>query len=106
MSDKRPEFEVEDTIGTSTSFVGAVGTGSTAVPSSPGDVIESFYCYCPDQTPVTKKLYYSINGGTTWHELGIGDAIVWSLKGEPTQIYIKGSVATVNYEIIMNRKQI
>jgi len=60
---------------------------------------------CKNQTPATVKLFYSIDAGTTFLELLPGEAIMWPLKGAITQIQVKGSVAGVAYEVLLNLDQ-
>jgi hypothetical protein len=89
--------------GLSAQFVGTVGTASTAVPSSAGDPIATVFIRCPSQTPVTRRLLYSFDN-VTFQVLSPGEFIAWSLKGNKTQVYIKGNVATVDYEVLVNRE--
>jgi len=100
-----PQFEVEDVLGTTAQFSGSVGTASTAVPAVAGAPITEVLVRCAsDNTPVTKRLLVSFDSGTTWLTLSPGEYIGWGFKNLPTQIYIKGSVASVAYEIVMNRE--
>jgi hypothetical protein len=89
--------------GSTTQFVGTVGTSSSAVPASPGDYISSVIIRCPNQTPVTKTLSWSIDN-STFHVLAVGEFIGLSIKGNKQQVYLKGNVAGVNYEVTMNRE--
>lgn len=104
MADKLPQFEGQDVLGTTAHFNSTVGTTAVAVPSSPGNAISEVLVSCPQQTPNTKKLLVSFDGGTLFKTLEIGEGLVWSLKGSPTQIHVKGNEANVSYEIIMNRE--
>ena len=89
--------------GSTTQYVGSVGTGSTAVPSSAGYFISSAIIRCPNQTPVTRTLSWSVDN-STFHVLAVGEFIGLSIKGNKTQIYLKGNVASVNYEVVLNRE--
>jgi hypothetical protein len=102
MADNRPQFEQEDRQGTTTLFAGTVGTTAVLIPSSPGAEITEILVRSPLQTPSTKILSWSLDN-VVYHELGSGEFFGWHIKGSVTQIYIKGSVASVEYEITMNR---
>lgn len=87
-------------------FQGAatVGTSPLALPAVIGNPITSALIRCPsDTTPGTKRLLYSFDGGTVYAVLTPGEFVGWSPKGDQTQIYIKGNVAAVPYEVIINR---
>jgi len=104
MTDLAPQFETEDLLGQTTQFTGTVGTTSTAFPTVATTSIAECLIRCPSQTPNSNRLLYSFDGGTTFGTLAPGEFIGWSLKGSPTQIRIKGNVASVNYEIILNKE--
>lgn len=89
--------------GTTTQFAGTVGLSSTAFPSVAGDFISTILIRCPEQTPVTNRLSYSFDN-VTFHVLAPGEFIAWSLKGNKTQVYLKGNVAAVSYELTLNRE--
>ncbi len=101
--DTPPQMEIEDNNGSTTHYSGSVGTSPTTVPSSADKVISSFYLENPiTNTPATKELEFSCDGGTTYTSLRLGESIVWPPKGYVKQIYIKGSTASVNYKMIIN----
>jgi len=105
MVDLPPQYEFRDGLGSSTPYAGTVGTTAISLPTVAGTKITEFFVRCPNQTPVSRKLLYSIDAGVTFFELSTGESIMWSLKGSVTQIQIKGSVANVSYEVFLNRDQ-
>lgn len=105
MVDLPPQQELRDSLGSSTMFTGTVGTIATNVPPSASTSITELFVRCPNQTPNTKTLSFSIDGGTNFFVLYPGESILWPLKGAVTQVSIKGSVAGVSYEILINRDQ-
>jgi|WetSurMetagenome_2_1015567.scaffolds.fasta_scaffold199831_2 hypothetical protein len=104
MADLIPQFETEDLQGTTTQYTGTVGTSAISIPTVAGTGIAECLIRCPTQSPNTRRLSYSFDGGTTFSILSPGEYIGWSLKGSPTQIKIKGNVASVDYEVILNRE--
>ena len=94
---------IEPTAGTTTPFTSTVGTTAISIPTVAGTVITDVMVRCPVQTPNTKKLLYSFDAGTTFFTLTVGEFIIWELQGGITQIQIKGSVASVVYEVLLNR---
>lgn len=102
--DTESAMEVQDLSGTTAHFTGTVGTISVALPSSPGNIISEVVIKCPFQTPTTKQLQVSFDGGVTYFTLDPGEFIGWSVKGKRRQIHIKGAVVGVVYDVIMNRE--
>lgn len=102
MSDNPIGDNVQD-IGLTSQYAGAVGVTSTAVPAVSGDFIATALIRCPVQSPNTRRLLYSFDN-VTFHTLAPGEYIGWSLKGNKSQVYIKGNVASVDYEITLNRE--
>jgi hypothetical protein len=100
---ERPIGDSSQDIGTTTQFTGSVGTTSAAVPSVAGDFITSAIIRCPNQTPTSRTLSWSVDD-ITFHVLAVGEFIGLSIKGNKTQIYLKGSVASVDYEVTLNRE--
>lgn len=104
MSNEQPQFEQQDLAGSTAHFNGTVGTSTIAVPTSPGNVISEVIVSCPSQTPFSKRLKVSFDGGTTFHTLKPNDDLIWGIKGEVKQIHLQGNVSSVEYEIVMNRE--
>lgn len=97
----KPIGDAQQDFGNSTQYTGTVGTTAVAVPSVAGDDIVLFLVRAPSQTPITKRLLWSLDN-VTFHELSPGEYVGWPLKGSKKQIYVKGNVAGVNYEIVLN----
>ena len=104
MVDAAPQFETEDLLGTTSQYSGVVGVSPVTIPASAGTVIAEALVRCVSSNLITKSLSVSFDGGTTYLVLTPGEFIGWSLKGGVTQLYIKGSVASVAYEIVLNRE--
>ena len=105
MVDVNPQQEVTDAKGSSISFVSTIGTIAANLPTVSGNRINTIFVRCKNQTPNTVKLFYSIDAGTTFLELLPGEAIMWPLRGNITQIQVKGSIAGVGYEVLLNLDQ-
>lgn len=106
MVDLPPQQEIVDSKGSSIPYVGTVGITAISLPSSAGSRINSMFIRCPNQTPTTRRLSYSIDSGVTFLVLSPGESIMWPLKGSIPQVDIKGNVANVSYEIILNFDQL
>jgi len=104
MAEVAPQFETKDDEGTTTLFATTVGTTAVQVPASAGNNISELLIRCAtDNSPVTKRLLWSLDD-TTYHTLAPGEFVGWEPQGTLTQIYLKGNVASVSYEVIMNRE--
>jgi hypothetical protein len=79
----------------------SVGVAASAVPVVAGGVITQALVECP--AGQANNLLVSFDGGTNFKTLQTGSSIVWTPRGGLTQIYVKASAGTVNYEIILNR---
>lgn len=104
MVDLAPQQEIVDSKGITVQYAGTVGTIATNIPTTPGNRINAMFIRCPNQT-TSRTLSYSIDNGTTFFVLSPGEAITWPLKGSRTQILIKGNVAGVLYEVMLNFDQ-
>lgn len=107
MVDSAPEFEMTDGLGTTKQLAGAAGVDAVALFSPVGGAIEEIIIRCPLQTPNTKKLYWSFDN-VVFHELSVGEFVGWEPRKDSAnqpinQLYLKGNVAGVNYEVIANR---
>lgn len=110
MPDLLPEFEIRDQAGKSRQYAGTVGTTPILVPAVAGDKLEIAIIRCPRQSPVTRSLLWSIDN-VTYHQLSVGEFVGWEFRdngaGAPiTQLYLKGSVANVSYEMLVNFKEL
>ena len=103
--DARPEREARDNEGTTLQFNGTVGTTEINVPSSPGNLISEFIIECMERSPTGSLLYVSLDGGTTFKTLSVGDVWCWTPKGNILQLKIKGSQSGVMYESVINTEE-
>jgi hypothetical protein len=103
VSDKPIGDSVQD-FGSTQQFAGSVNTSVTNIPSVAGDPIAS--CLIRNaETSGSKRLLYSLDGtASVFHSLGPGEWISYPTKGNVSQIQIKGSVSSVNYEVTLNRE--
>ena len=110
MSNVAPEFETIDSLGKTQQYQGTVGTTATQVPSVAGTSISEAFIKCgSDNTPNTKRLLWSIDN-VTYHTLSPGEFTGWTFKKDASdveikQLYIKGNVAAVTYELIINTEE-
>jgi len=100
MGDK-PVGDAQQDFGNSIQYAGTVGTTAVPIPAVAANPIILFLVRAPDQTPNTRRLLWSLDD-VTYHELSIGEYVGWPLKGDKTQIYIKGNGAGVKYEVVLN----
>ena len=106
MANTKPQFETTDTKGTTVHYDGAVGTTPATIPSSPDKIISEFWIENDiHNTPVTKRLEFSCDGGVTYTEMNIGESTAWTPKGDIRQIYIKASAAGTLYKMIVNYEE-
>jgi hypothetical protein len=110
MANLLPEVEIADDLGFSVVLAGMVGTTPSLFPSVATTDIDNFIVHSPSQTPSSVKLYWSLDNLTYW-ELSVGESFSCDLRKHPTlgnikQIYLKGSVANVKYQSLINRKDV
>jgi hypothetical protein len=106
MPDISPQFENSDLQGSTTQFTGVVGVTAISLPPTAGTAIAEALVRCPSQTPNSNRLLYSFDGGANYFTLSPGEFVGWSLKGGVTQVLIRGSVANVQYEVMINREPV
>lgn len=105
MASPAPQFESKDLSGSTAQYASTVGTSPISLPPSPGNILAYALVRCgTDNTPVTKRLLYSFDGGVTFGVLAPGEYVGWPLRGGPTQIQLQGSTAGVLYEVILNHE--
>jgi hypothetical protein len=106
MPDRSPQFEMQDIVGTTDSYVGTATTTPANIPSSAGADIEELSIRCTlDQNP-NVRLEFSLDAGTTWLRLAVGESFSEEPRGGIKQIKIRAAgngVTSADYEIIMNR---
>lgn len=80
---------------------GSVDTTPAQVPAVAGNDLVSILVKCKTTQTNTNVLYFSFDG-TNYNELQVGEWISWDMGAGIKQIYLKGSVASVDYEFIYN----
>jgi hypothetical protein len=105
-----PEFETIDALGKTQQYGGSVGTTPIQVPAVAGQPLADVLIRCAtDNSPITKRLLWSIDN-VTYHTLAPGEFVGWDMRkdasnNEIKQIYLKGNVAAVTYEVIANSEE-
>lgn len=94
--------EAESSSGQTMQFASTVDTTSITLPDVPGDNIATALIRCPSQTPLSRRLLYSFDGGLTYGTLSPGEFVGWSLKGATKQVYLKGNASGVQFEAVFN----
>ena len=106
MASVKPQFEMTDTKGNTVHYASSVGTTPVAIPTVAGNTIAEFWIENDlHNTPVTKRLSFSCDGGTTYTELNVSEGMAWTPKGDVKQIFIKASVAGTLYKMIVNYEE-
>ena len=96
--------ETEDLDGTSVVISGTVSTTPESLPSVAAGIISEFNIECMESNAANETLLVSFDG-TNFKTLQRGDSWTWTPKGNLTQITIKGSTASVDYEAVLNREK-
>ena len=104
MSDKLPEFEIADKKGSTAPYAGTVGTSWTAIPGSPGNDIQTFSVESDIDNPVTSIVEISLDGVEVLQQLTPGEFFQQVVKGSIQQIWLRGSVASLDYRVVLNRE--
>jgi len=102
MANVAPQFETSESLGSTAHYNGTVGTTAVSVPAVAGNAIADVMISNLDSNANSKKLLVSFDGGTNFTTLSAGASLPWTVRGGITQIKVKGSVASVAYEILMN----
>jgi hypothetical protein len=103
MADFPAQFETTDRVGTTTHFNGTATTSPALVPASAGDSIAEVLIRNLLTNPTANKLEVSFDG-IEYFTLNRSEHIVWGVKGNLTQIYVRSTSGTADYQIIMNRE--
>jgi len=99
----KPQFEVTDTKGSTEHYDSTVGTTPETLPASPDKIISEVWIENDiTNTPATRELEVSFDGGVNYTIMLLGEGITWSPKGDKRVIHIKGSAASVKYKAIIN----
>ena len=103
MADVTTQFEIQDIKGSTKHYASSVGTSPTLLPASADKIITSIFLEnIITNSPATRELSFSFDGGTSYTALRVGESIIWSPKGEIKQIYIQANAGTINYNAIIN----
>lgn len=107
MPHQAPDFETKDVYGVTRHFNGVVGTSSILVPTAPTGKISNILIRNPATNGINDTLFVAFDGGTSYLSLRRGEFAAWSPRNNQsnspiTQVRILGSVANMNYEIVMD----
>jgi hypothetical protein len=84
-------------------FEGSVGTTPIDLPGVAGGEITQVIFSCRVQAPSSRRLLFSVDGGSTFFTLSPGSMVGWEPK-DIEQVQIKGNVAGVLYDVLINRR--
>lgn len=104
----RPQFDQADQTGKTLQFTGTVGTTAIKLPTSPvaDHVVAEVLVNTQRISSTAKKLLVSYDGGTTFMEIKRNTLVGWFIRAEGrSQIDIKGNVAGVEYDIVVNLEE-
>ena len=83
-------------------FNATIGTTPVNVPATDGNFIREVLIH--NVSTGNKDILVSFDDGTTFKVLTPDASIIWDIKKERKHIVVKGSAASSDYEIIMNRE--
>jgi hypothetical protein len=101
MADAQIGVEQIDGAGSTSHFNGTVSTTAISIPTIANKVISEF-CIANVDLNKSAVISVSLDGGTTYKQIGFNGEWSWSLKGYQKQIKIKGDAASRAYEIVVN----
>lgn len=101
-----PEIELVDSAGSTSLFVNTVNTTAVDLPSVAGNRIEELWVNCPSDQASSRRLLFSIDGGSTWVTLMPGEMRYLEPRGFLTQIKVKSAGGDVDYNVTMNLGQV
>lgn len=84
-------------------FAGSVGLSNVSLPVIASGELTQVILSCRVQSPSSRRLLFSLDGGVTFFTLSPGSMVGWEPK-DITQVIIKGNAASVDYDILINRK--
>lgn len=99
MVDSIEQFEVTDIEGTTKTYAGTVGTGGSSI-SFGGRILQNVLVISNNKSS-SKNLEFRFNASEAWISVGNNSAVGWSPKMSD-EIFIRGSAADTNYQIIAN----
>jgi hypothetical protein len=106
MANETPQFEQVDITGRTIHKNGPFSTTPTLIPASPvaGEVIAEVLINTQEMTATSQRLLVSFDGGTTYMQFKKNTIAGWFVRGQ-TQIYVKGSAASVPGELVVNLEE-
>ena len=104
MNDVAPQFEVDDSSGTTEHFNGSATTTAQNVPPTGTTVVSEVLISCPQQSGSNKLLVSFDN--TNFITLEKGEKLAWGLRGGLRQFKVKSSGGSVAFEVLMNKELI
>ena len=97
----------DPTTGTTTPFIGTVSNTTTGIliPTTEGNYITAYSIRCAVDQPSATRLEFSLDDGTSWSRLKVGEAY-WDTLKNTRQIRIRAAgtaITEADYEIILQR---
>jgi hypothetical protein len=96
------DVSITESSGTTFQFSGSVDTTAIDIPNVASGDIAQVLISCVAQS-ASKRLLFSLDGGTTFFTLTPGSMVGWEPK-DIEQIKIKGNTASVLYDVLINRR--
>jgi len=90
-----------ENLGATTAYTGTATTTFANVPSSAGGVISG--CLIK---PLGNNFEVSFDGGTSYLPISRNSVFTWDVKGEITQLRVRTSSSTSDYEILLNTEPV
>ncbi len=103
MANELPQFETQDRDGSTSHHNGTATSGAVGVPSVAAGFITEVLMTVPKQAG-SAAVKISFDGGTNYIEVKELGHIVWPMKGDITQVFVKTDSGSFDYEIILNRE--
>ena len=97
MADILPQFETEDNAGRTENFSGTATTTVSQIPAVAGESI-SGYLFIADE----RNIELSDDGGITFFPVKNGEAIIWDVKGNITQLHVRSTGGNRDYRCKIN----
>ena len=91
--------EITDNDGTTTAITGTATTTPAGFPTTPGQGISQVLI-----KPLGNFFEASFDGGSTYLSIVRNSVLTWDVKGEPTQIFVRTTSGTSDFEMLVNRE--
>lgn len=89
---------------TTTHFNGTTNTFGVNLPGSSANNVTTVIVRNPRSNDFGEVLSVSFDGGSNYFDLYRSESLVWTSSDDLAQINVKGSTASVDYQVIMNRE--